>query len=151
MYFFIQRAAQHAERLHSKLQQWCDKQQQKITVFTEQRDQLRTAQEQLEGQLRNITQVFSKLWLHVTDHYPQFPPDVMKTSLVAQAFHLWIAYNSLHREHQELQAALAAWPVLPNPKIVYSAQVAAKQGQAAQMQATLNSTVHEAYDLLKSL
>ena len=108
-------------------------------------------QEQLQGQLSNVNQVFSELWPHVEAHYPQLPPDVTKTSLVVQAFHLWIVYNGLHRENQELHAALAARPALPNPEIVYSTQVAAKQGQAAQMQATLTSTVPEAYDLLKSL
>ena len=79
------------------------------------------------------------------------PPDVTKTSLVAQAFHLRIAYNGLHRENQELQAALSARPALLDPEVVYSAQVVAKQGQATQMQETLKSVAREAYDLLKGL
>lgn len=79
------------------------------------------------------------------------PTDVSETSVIAQAFHLWIAFTGLHRENQELQAVLAARPELPDPALVYVAQVVAKQGQATDMQEALHFMAREAHELLKGL
>ena len=105
----------------------------------------------MQGQIANVTQVFSDLWPSVKAHYTPLLTDVAEWSVVAQAFYIRTALTGLHRENTELRAALDARPALPDPTAAYSTQVAAKQGQATQMRETLTSVAREAHDLLKGL
>ena len=65
--------------------------------------------------------------------------------------HLREVFTIVCRENQELQAALAARPTLPDPPSDHSGQVTTKQTQAVSLQATLHSTAAAASALLRSL
>ena len=83
--------------------------------------------------ITNVTRMFSEFWPSLEPHYPLLPPEIAAASLSKKAIHLRIAIQDLDRENHELRAVLATRPEPPNPEVKYSAQVAAKQGQAAQM------------------
>ena len=120
-------------------------------MLTEQCEQLTATHGQLQGQINKVARVFTGLWPAVEAHYTRMPANVPETDILERALHFRIVFTDLHKENVELQAALVAWPVLPDPEVVYIAQIIEKQGQATQMQETLNSAVCDAYDLLKGL
>ena len=105
----------------------------------------------MEVMITNVTRMFSDFWPSLQPHYPLLPPEIAAASLSEQEIHLRIVVQELYRENHELRAALATCPVQPAPAVDYSAQVAAKQGQAIQMQAALHSMARVAQDLLKGL
>ena len=76
---------------------------------------------------------------------------IQENDIVGHMVHIRMACLNLHQENEELKAALAARPALPDPAVVYREHISERQSQVTKMQEVLSTAAKEVYDLLKGL